>query len=140
MNKVSVTLSDEHLGILDEREEATDAGSRSEALRSLLDEFDELADEVEGLREERDDLRARCDDLAPEAERAGELSDRVDELESELERTKRDYRLLLDERQEKQELQRYVEHEKTKRELKDEAPVWQRAKWWVSGMPDDDED
>lgn len=50
MKKLSVSLGEEHVDMLDERADAGEAGSRSEALRQYLDE-------IEALREERDELR-----------------------------------------------------------------------------------
>lgn len=54
-----------------------------------------------------------------------------DELQTEVERLRREKRQILDQRNEKNELARYVEEEQEWRE----APIWQRARWWVAGKP-----
>jgi metal-responsive CopG/Arc/MetJ family transcriptional regulator len=52
-----------------------------------------------------------------------------DELHTEIERLRREKRQILDQREEKNELARYVEEEQEWRS----APIWTRAKWWVAG-------
>lgn len=112
MQKVSVSLSDDHVDRLETRQEQGDAGSRSEALRQIFDEYDELHTECEHLR-------TRCE-----------------ELETELERVRNEKRLLLEERDEKAELVKYVEQERDLQERRQErrsAPAWKRARWWLFG-------
>lgn len=76
MKKVSVSLQEEHVDRLDDREESGDAGSRSEALRQILDEYEELRTECDELRTECEELRTRIENR----------EDRVDELEEQLAR------------------------------------------------------
>ena len=119
MKKVSVSLSDDHVERLETRQEQGDADSRSEAVRQILDEYDDLHAECERLR-------TRCE-----------------ELETDLERSRNATRLLLEEREEKKELVRYVEQERDLQERREErrsAPAWKRAKWWVFGRDLDDQD
>ena len=120
MQKVSVSLLDDHVDRLETRQEQGDAGSRSEALRQIFDEYDELHTECERLR-------TRCE-----------------ELETELERVRNEKRLLLEERDEKAELVKYVEQERDLQERREErrsAPAWKRAKWWLFGRDlGDDQD
>lgn len=60
--------------------------------------------------------------LIQAGERVGELEEKVDRLE-------REKRLILEEREEKRELARYVEEEMSYRE----APLSTRLRWWVFG-------
>lgn len=55
--------------------------------------------------------------------------ERVDELEQKAERLEREKRLILEEREEKRELARYVEDEQAWRS----AGLTTRAKWWLFG-------
>ena len=80
MKKISVSVEDRHVEALDDREADDDISSRSEALRAILDDYEELTQEYEDLRTE------------------------YEELQTELERVKNEKRLMLEEREEKQEL------------------------------------
>jgi len=71
-------------------------------------------------------------DLEAEQER---LQDRIDELETELDRVKNEKQLLLEEREEKNELVKYVEQERTVEQRWREATLTTRLKWRVFGMP-----
>lgn len=108
MKKLSVSLGEEHVDMLDDRQDAGEADSRSEALRSFLDEIEEL-------REERD------------------------ELARELEATKNEKRVIVDQREENTELRRYVKEQRTQEQRWREASMTQRMKWRLFGMPGDDE-
>jgi predicted nucleic acid-binding Zn-ribbon protein len=114
--------------------------SLSDELASYVGEVSSLAGEndAEAIREalrharDQDD---RVDDLEAETDR---LQERVDELETELDRVRNEKTLLLKEREEKAELVRYAEDQRTRAERKDSAPIWTRAKWKVLGMPNDE--
>lgn len=59
-----------------------------------------------------------------------------DELERENERLRAEKRTLINDREERTELVKYVEQERElqrRQEERQDAPVWQRAKWWVLG-------
>lgn len=58
--------------------------------------------------------------------------ERVDELEEKVERLEREKRLILEEREEKRELVRYVEGEQEWRS----AGLAKRARWWLFGKGD----
>lgn len=58
--------------------------------------------------------------------------ERVEELEQEVERLRNEKRLILEDRDEKQELARYVEEEQTWRQ----AGIITRTKWWLYGKPE----
>jgi len=110
MKKVSVSLEDDHIATIDDREDRDDISSRSEALRSLLDE-------LEALREEYDDLRVD-----------------YDELEKRCTRLEREKLLILEQREETTELVKYVKDERTAEQKWREASIGKRIKWRLFGM------
>ena len=59
--------------------------------------------------------------------------DDVEDLRTEVERLRREKRQILEQREEATELVRYVEDELERRERRDTAPVWTRARWWLLG-------
>lgn len=61
-----------------------------------------------------------------------------DEIERDRDRLERQYRQLIERQEERQELVRYVEQERTLEEKRRRAGVVTRAKWWLRGMPDDE--
>mgnify|MGYP002763905104 FL=1 len=113
MKKVSVSLEPSHVEAIDDRQDDEDISSRSEALRSILDEYEDLQEQYEDLRTEYEDLQ------------------------TELERVKNEKRLILEDREEKQELVRYVEDERTFEQKWREAGVAQKLKWKLFGMDDE---
>lgn len=68
--------------------------------------------------------------------RYADLHAECEELRTENTRLKNEKRTILAEREEKQELVRYVEDEMTARERARSAPAWERAKWWLFGAED----
>ena len=72
----------------------------------------QLLDEYEDVFAECEELRTRC------------------------ERLEREKRLVLEEREEKAELARYAEEQRTRQQRKDEAGLGTRAKWLLFGMSD----
>jgi predicted nucleic acid-binding Zn-ribbon protein len=118
--RTSVSLSDELASYV--AEVASSAGENdAEAIR-------------EALRHGRTQ-DARVADLAAETDR---LQERVAKLETELDRVKNEKRLLLEEREEKAELVRYVEQERTAEQRWREAGFGTRMRWRLFGMPADD--
>nr|WP_222863747.1 CopG family transcriptional regulator [Natronococcus pandeyae] len=67
------------------------------------------------------------------------LEEELEEARVEIERLRNEKRLVLEEREEKQELVRYVETERTLTEQKARAGIVTRAKWWLTGVPDSGE-
>lgn len=59
---------------------------------------------------------------------------RLDELETEVERLENEKRLILEQREEATEIQRYVQEERTYRN----AGLRKRLKWWMFGKPSTD--
>jgi len=86
MKKVSVSLREEHVDRLDERQEEGSASSRSDAVREILDEYEELRTECEELRTECERLRTRRDELRNQLQARGDVEEKVETL---VERTER---------------------------------------------------
>lgn len=62
----------------------------------------------------------------------------VNELQTQVERLQREKRMILEQREENQELVSYVQREKAMQERREErtqANVIRRAWWWVAGTP-----
>ena len=116
MKRLTVSLESEHIDRLDELQDEHDVDSRSAALRRLFTEYEELQTEYE------------------------ELNTEYEELETELERARRERRQLLEQREEHQELARYVADERTAEQRWREASLATRLRWRLTGMPADDED
>jgi len=66
--------------------------------------------------------------------RYADLKTKRVELQTEVERLKNEKQLILDQRERKQELQRYVEEEKSARERRRRASLVERARWFVFGQ------
>lgn len=122
MKKVSISLTEDHLDVVDERQDGDDAGSRSEAVRQIVDEYERLRSEYEDLRTEAEDLRTRLD----------QRECRIDDLEEQLAR-----RSQLEQKIEN--LPDKIRDEQTYQErrqrLIDQASPLQRLKWKVKGVP-----
>jgi uncharacterized protein YlxW (UPF0749 family) len=93
-------LRDRHVDVLDEREDDDDRDVRSRSEAAR-----ELIDEYQDLQKQYEDLQNERD----------RLENRV--------------MTLIDDRQERQELVRYVDEEQRRRE----AGLVERAKWWIFG-------
>jgi predicted transcriptional regulator len=120
--RTSVSLNDELTSYVDEI--ASSAGeNNAEAIRETIRHAKEQGNQIETLEGEKK-----------------RLSNRVDELETELERVKNEKRLMLEDRDEKQELVRYVEQERSAEQRWREAGLTTRLKWRVFGMSSGDED
>ena len=115
MKRLTVSLEPEQIDRLDAIQDEHDVDSRSAALRRLFQEYDEL--------------QAEYDDLMNEYE----------EVQTELERARRERRQLLEQREEHQELARYVEDERTAEQRWRQASLATRLRWRLTGMPSDDD-
>lgn len=135
MPNVSVRIDDERREELDDL--ADNAGlSRAAYIRDALDvreEYYELREEYSELRNDYDELQSEYDELQKdytelreEHDRCGE---RIENLERENERLRREKRMILEQREENTELQRYVQDELSYRE----AGLGTRLKWWMFG-------
>lgn len=116
MKRLTVSLEPEQIERLDAIQDEHDVDSRSAALRRLFAEYEQLQE--------------RCE----------ELNTTCEELETELERARRERRQLLEQREEHQELARYVEDERTAEQRWRQASLTTRIRWRLTGMPSDDED
>lgn len=127
---------------LDERESRIDAvetalnekDARIDELQTTIDERDARVDE---LQTDVDDRDARIDELKT---RLDERDARVDELQTDVERLQNEKRLILEEREEKEELVKYVEDERTVEQRWREATALKRMKWRLFGMDSDDDE
>lgn len=129
MRRTTVSITDEQGEFLDEL--TADDGpyeSVSEAVREFIHQY------------ERAEMLEQANERIKQ-ERIGEYEDRIADLKRENERLHRERRQLLEQREEHQELVRHVEDEREERDHRRErrnAPVWQRAKWWVFGRSESD--
>ena len=114
MKRVTVSLEEEHVEAIDDFQEANDLDSTSEAVRRLLDAYEDLQADYENLHTE------------------------CEELQTEVERVKNEKRLILQEREQKHELMEYVEEERTVEQRWREAGLTTRVRWKLFGMDRDE--
>jgi metal-responsive CopG/Arc/MetJ family transcriptional regulator len=115
MKKVTFSLEEEQLEAVDEFQEEHDISSRSEAVRRLIGEYEELQRQYEELHTE------------------------YEQLETELEHERDRNRMILEQREEHDELVRYVEEERSAEQRWREAGIGQRIKWRLFGMDSEEE-
>ena len=122
MEKISISLRDEQLQHVAEREENKDE-TRSEAVRTLVDRGMNAAEHEEKLRGRMEELERKKDE-------------EIEQLRTEIDRLQRERRQILEQREENQELARFAEEQRSlvsEQRDRRNAPVWRRAKWWVLG-------
>lgn len=122
MKKVTVSLNDRHLYELEARQRIGDSGSRSAALREILDEYDDLRTEYAELEAEYEDLRKRYE----------AREDRVEELETQL-RERSQIEEKIEDLPDK--LRDRGTYRERRQRLLDQATVAQRLKWRITGVP-----
>jgi len=105
MKRLTVSLSDEDYYRLRGRVRTEEAESKSDALRQMLEEGEDLRGQCEDLHRRCERLQNEKETLIEDREERHELREYVEEEKSAVER---------------------------REELKDE-PVWRRAKVWVLG-------
>jgi len=110
MQKISVTVTQEHIELLEDVDE-----NRSEAVRTVFDEYQELRERVDDLEDELKHQEARAEDLRRQLQ---EVTGRDEDV---------------------QELARYVEEEREVERRYREASVVTRARWWLTGMDIEDD-
>lgn len=109
-------------------------------MRATVRLSDALASHVDAVRHDSETSDAEAvRECIRRSRRLDDVEARVDELEAEVERLKREKRLILEEREEKAELVRYAEDERTAAQRRREASVVERAKWWLFGEDRDGE-
>jgi DNA repair exonuclease SbcCD ATPase subunit len=116
MTRITFTAESMHEDIIEEVENEEDVESRAEAVRECITRYADLQQRVEELQQE------------------------VSEQETELERLRNEKRLILEERNEKEELANYVEEERRVEQRWREASLTKRMKWKVFGMPSSDQE
>jgi metal-responsive CopG/Arc/MetJ family transcriptional regulator len=98
----------------------------------------------EGLTDEIERIQSADDVSQSEAvRRLLRRGSEYDRIREERDRYERQYQQLVDHREEHTELVEYVEQERSlqeRRERRQSAPVWKRAKWWLLGTPDGGDD
>lgn len=114
MQKVAVTVEDEHLYELKAMQYLHDCDSRSAAFRRLIAEYNKSQREYDSLKSE------------------------YEELQTELEAVKNERKTLIRDREEKQELVKYVEDERSHEQRWRQAGLLTKAKWSLFGMNDDE--
>lgn len=122
MEKISISLRDEQLQHVAEREENKNE-TRSEAVRTLVDRGMNAAEHEEKLRGRMEELERKKDE-------------EIEQLRTEIDRLQRERRQILEQREENQELVRFAEEQRSlvsEQRDRRNAPVWRRAKWWVLG-------
>lgn len=100
-----------------------------ESVSTRLD--DETVRDIREAAEERDVSMAEV--LRELVEKGREY----DGLERENDRLRQRVAALIQQREEHDELVEYVEDERQLARQRAEAPVWERAKWWVFGQSDE---
>jgi hypothetical protein len=103
-------------------------------------EFFEQVKEEEGLTSDAETIRRCLERGAAAEERVDDLEGEVERLEARVDELTNQLREANKRQEEVTELVSYVEEEKTltqRRRERESAPVWKRAKWWVTGYPDD---
>jgi len=108
-------------------------------MRATVRLSDALASHVDAVRQDDETSDAEAvRECIRRSRRLDDAEERVAELEEEVDRLKREKRLILEEREEKRELARYAEDERTRQQQKDEAGIVTRAKWFLVGMDRDE--
>ena len=134
MEQITVRVTESTLEELEAEADEHDV-TRSEHIRQIIDDRNDPGADVERLREEAADYEAEC----------GRLRDRVAELETDVDRLQNEKRLILEDREEKQELVAFAEAERDVVERREQrereresAGVVTRAKWWLVGRDVDE--
>jgi predicted nuclease with TOPRIM domain len=94
-----------------------------------------------GVAKRLDEADATLEELLAADDRVDDLEDEVDRLEARTDELTNQLREANRRNDEVTELVEYVEEEKTltqRRRERESAPVWKRAKWWVTGYPEDE--
>ena len=112
MPRTTITIDEDHAAILTDVRERNDLDSRAAAVRHCIEEHPR----IENLESELHDRDARVDELRDELMAANTRIDASNELA------------------------RAVERERTLEERRASAGVLTRARWWLGGMPDSDDE
>jgi len=116
--RVTAKIEDRHQEFFERVREEEGATSDAEVVRRCIERARDAEERVDDLEGDVERLEARVDELTKQLREANKRNDEVTELVE------------------------YVEAEKSlqeRRQERDSAPVWKRAKWWVTGYPEDRE-
>jgi transketolase len=117
MEPITLRIESDTLEEIDDEAEQSDQ-TRAEYLREVI-----------GNRHRHEQIQAEHEEILRDYEQ------KVDELETELDRVHNEKRLILEQREENEQLVNYVEAEKTLQERKASANMFTRLKWKVTGVP-----
>ncbi len=127
MKRVTVSLDERDLYELEARQRLGEAESRSDAVRQILQEYEELNKEYEQLKQDYEDLHNRYE----------AREDRVDELESQL-RKRSNIEQKIEDLPDK--IRDYGTYTERRQRKLDQATVSQRLKWKFTGVPVDEDE
>lgn len=123
MHKITVSVDDRHLYELEARQRLGEAASRSEALRQILDEYEDLHPEYADLEAEYEDLRQRyearedrVDDLEAQLRQRSQIEEKIEDLPDKIRSSAMSY------------------GERRQRAIDRASPI-ERLKWKVTGVP-----
>lgn len=132
-NEADKTLSEYMRDLIANRNQDSELAERHERLREdherLRTDHDRLQDEFERVQSENETLQAEHERLQEENEH----------LHEENERLQREKRMILENQEDRAALVEYVEDERQLDKKREHANLFQRAKWWVTGVPKDEE-
>lgn len=127
------TLSEHMRDVISERNRDTEIAGKHEKLQA---DYDRLRKDHDRLQQEFERIESENERLQSELER---LQGETEQLREENERLDREKRMILQQREEKQQLVEYVETERAIAERKEHAHLLKRAKWWLTGVPTESE-
>jgi len=123
MQKITVSITQQHLYELKARQRLGDADSRSAALRQILDEYADLRPEYADLEAEYDDLKRRyearedrVETLETQLAERSQIEEKIEDLPDRLRASTMSY------------------GEKRQRAI-DRASLGERVKWKLTGVP-----
>jgi len=129
MERITPSVRPEHIELIEERQEShEEIETKAGAVRSLLDDaarVDQIEAEKNRIESEMEQLRTDFEsELEQKDARINELTQKLAVAHENVETTN--------------ELVRVVEDEQSIRRQKAHASLVERAKWWVTGMPDEE--
>jgi hypothetical protein len=103
-------------------------------MRATVRLSDALASHIDAVRQDDETSDAEAvRECIRRSRRLDDVEERVADLEEEVERLKREKRLILEERQEKQQLAKFAEEQQTVIQERRDASLVTRAKWALFG-------
>lgn len=131
MERITPSVREDHIEMIDrERESNDDVESDAQAVRNLLDraaEVDRIESEMEQLKEQH-------------AEEVQQLESEIESLEARNDELTNKLASVNQRIDASNDLVRAVEQEQTLATKRAQASIGERLKWWLSGMPVDDQE